>query len=123
MSKWNALKHYLASLEKVSKLKTNLVLPGHRSVCHDLKKRVAELQEHHQARLAEVMSALRDGPKTAYEVAPYITWDIVYSSWELFPALQKWFAVGETIAHLWYLEGNKMIRRETKGKKDVFSLA
>jgi glyoxylase-like metal-dependent hydrolase (beta-lactamase superfamily II) len=123
MSKWNALGHYMASLEKVSELETTLVLPGHRSVCHDLKKRVAELQEHHQARLAEVMSALRDGPKTAYEVAPYVTWDIVYSSWELFPALQKWFAVGETIAHLWYLEANEMIRKETKGKKDVFSLA
>ena len=122
MSKWNALKHYLASLEKVSNLEATLVLPGHRSICHNLRKRVAELQEHHKARLAEVISALKDGPKTAYEVAPYLTWDIRYSSWELFPALQKWFAVGETIAHLWYLEENKAVRTAIKGKTTVFSL-
>jgi hypothetical protein len=36
--------------------------------------------------------------------------------------LQKWFAVGETIAHLKYLEEKKRITKEFQGKKIVFSL-
>jgi glyoxylase-like metal-dependent hydrolase (beta-lactamase superfamily II) len=112
MNRWNPLKHYLASLEKVYALDAALVLPGHRGICKNLKKR-----------LAEVISALKDGPKTACEVAPCVTWDIRYSSWRLFPAIQKWFAVGETIAHLYYLEENKVVREDTRGGKALFSLA
>ena len=76
-----------------------------------------------QARLKEVLSALEDSEKTAFQVAPWISWDIDCSSWELFPPSQKWFAVGETIAHLEYLEGNKIVQRKTKEQNIVFSLA
>ena len=81
------------------------------------------MQEHHQARLKEVLFALEDGEKTAWEIAPYITWDIAISSWKQFPPTQKWFAVGETIAHINYLETERKIRREVKEGKIVFSLA
>ena len=118
----NSLKDYLASLEKVYPLDVNLVLPGHRSIMSDHRKRIRELEKHHRDRLNEVLMALKDGAKTAFQVAPYITWDIKYKSWELFPAQQKWFAFGETLAHLKYLEEEGMIRRETQGDKTVFSL-
>ena len=118
----NSLKQYLESLEKVYSLDVNLVLPGHHRIWDNHRRRIRELQEHHQVRLKEVLSALEDGEKTAFEIAPYASWDIGYSSWELFPASQKWFAVGETIAHLKYLEEEAMIRRKTCGDKIVFSL-
>jgi glyoxylase-like metal-dependent hydrolase (beta-lactamase superfamily II) len=118
----NPLKEYLASLEKVYPLDVDLVLPGHRNVWNDHKRRITELQEHHQARLKEILTALEDGEKTAFQIAPWVTWDIDCSSWELFPPSQKWFAVGETIAHLKYLEENRMIRRKTKEQAIVFSL-
>jgi len=120
----NALKEYLASLEKVYDLDVNLVLPGHRRIWHDHKQRIRELQEHHRSRLSEVVSALKDGEKNAFEIAPYITWDVNYGSWELFPPPQKWFAVGETIAHVKYLEEDGMVqKRTTKDNKFVFSLS
>ncbi|TET43956.1 MAG: MBL fold metallo-hydrolase [Dehalococcoidia bacterium] len=119
----NPLKEYLASLEKVYALDVNLVLPGHRNIWNNHRSRITELQEHHQARLKEVLSALEDGEKTAFQIAPWVSWDIDCSSWELFPPSQKWFAVGETIAHLKYLEENRMIQRKTKEQKIVFSLA
>ncbi len=118
----NALNQYLASLEKVYALDVSLVLPGHRRIMNNHRERIRELQEHHQARLNEVLSALEDGEKNAFQVAPYLTWDISFSSWELFPAQQKWFAFGETLAHLHYLEGKKLIKERTKGQKIVFSL-
>ena len=117
----SSLKQYLASLEKVYALDVNLTLPGHRSTLNNHRKRVRELQEHHQSRLNEVRSALEEGSKNAFQVAPYVTWDIDCDSWEAFPSQQKWFAFGETVAHLKYLEEKGEIRRETRGQTVVFS--
>jgi len=118
----SSLKQYLASLEKVYTLDVNLTLPGHRSILDNHRMRVRELQEHHQNRLNEVLSALEDGGKTAFQVAPYVTWDIDCDSWETFPPPQKWFAFGETLAHLEYLEEKGKIRKEMQGRKVVFLL-
>lgn len=119
----NSLKHYLLNLEKVYTLDVNLILPGHRNVWNDHRKRIGELQEHHRNRLAEALAAVKDGGKTAWEVAPYITWDIVCNSWAEFPSVQKFFAVGETIAHLDYLEADGKLRKETINHKVLYSLA
>ena len=65
----------------------------------------------------------QEGEKTAFQVGPYVSWDLSYSSWEQLPPSQKWFAVGETVPYLRYLEGNKMIQRKTKEQRILFSLA
>lgn len=103
-TKQDSLGDYLASLEKVSALPVEMVLPGHRSARNSLVGRVEELKQHHRNRLEEVIAALQIGDKTAYEVAPHITWKIEFREWEDFPIGQKWFAVGETLAHLQFLE-------------------
>jgi glyoxylase-like metal-dependent hydrolase (beta-lactamase superfamily II) len=110
----NSLKAYLESLEKVSTLNVALVLPGHRNTWNEHKRRIRELQNHHRERLTEALMAVEKGAETAWEVAPQITWDIAFKSWEQFPAVQKWFALGETIAHLNYLEGEEKIRRTSE---------
>ncbi len=119
----NSLKQYLASLKKVHTLDVNLVLPGHRNIWNDHKRRIIELQEHHRARLDEILLALEEGEKNAWEIAHYVSWDIDCSAWELFPPAQKLFAFGETLAHLNYLEEDGVIRREIKEHGVVFSLA
>lgn len=118
----NSLKKYLNNLEKVYALEVELVLPGHRRLWNDHRRRIRELQEHHRNRLAEAVEALQSGPKTAWEVAPYITWDIEVDSWADFPTVQKFFAVGETMAHLEYLEAEGKIQRETRNGKIYYSL-
>ncbi|GAF68517.1 unnamed protein product, partial [marine sediment metagenome] len=119
---WDPLNEYLMSLDKVYDLDVKLVLPGHRSIFKDFKGRIQELKYHHQARVGEVLSALEKGGKNAFQVAPQLSWDVTYEAWELFPTLQKWFAFGETVAHLKYLEEKGKIRREMQGQKVVFSL-
>jgi glyoxylase-like metal-dependent hydrolase (beta-lactamase superfamily II) len=99
----NSLGRYLESLNKVYELDVDLVLPGHRRLFTDHRARIRELREHHDARLEEAMFALQDSPRSAYQVAPRMTWDIDFKSWDQFPPMQKYFATGETIAHLKYL--------------------
>ncbi len=109
---WNPLAEYLKSLDKVYGLDVELVLPGHRRPFRDLKKRIAELKDHHQRRAEEIISVLNGDKKTAYQVASLISWDISCDSWDSFPVIQKWFAVGEVIAHLKYLEEEGRVRKE-----------
>jgi glyoxylase-like metal-dependent hydrolase (beta-lactamase superfamily II) len=118
----NSLKRYLSSLDKVYPLEIELVLPGHRNFWNNHKKRIEELKEHHKRRLNEVIVALENGEKSSWEVAPFITWDIDVSSWEFFPSVQKWFAVGETIAHLIYLEKEGKIVKREEENRIIFSI-
>jgi glyoxylase-like metal-dependent hydrolase (beta-lactamase superfamily II) len=119
---WDPLKEYLTSLDKVDRFDIELVLPGHRTIFRDYKKRIQELKDHHQKRLEEIISILEKGRKNAFQVASQMSWDITYDSWDLFPMTQKWFAIGEAISHLKYLEGKKRIRKEREGGKIFFSI-
>jgi glyoxylase-like metal-dependent hydrolase (beta-lactamase superfamily II) len=112
----NPLKDYLGSLDKVSTLQVELVLPGHRRLFRNPRVRIEELKDHHQNRADEILLILSKGPKTAFEVASEMTWDIHYESWDQYPVTQKWFATGEAIAHLRYLHEKDMVTKEEKGK-------
>jgi glyoxylase-like metal-dependent hydrolase (beta-lactamase superfamily II) len=118
----NSLKKYIESLNKIYNFEVKLVLPGHRRIWNNHRDRIVELKRHHETRVNEVLSALKNGGKNAFEIAPHITWDIDCDSWEEFPPTQKWFAFGETIAHLEYLEENRIVRRSAKNNKITFSL-
>jgi len=119
----NPLKEYLASLDKIYALEANLILPGHGRIFNDHRKRIIELKHHHQARANEMLSILDGGEKNAYQISSLMSWDVEYSSWELFPSFQKWFALGETLAHLKYLEEDGLVRKKRQNNKIVFSTA
>jgi glyoxylase-like metal-dependent hydrolase (beta-lactamase superfamily II) len=112
---WNPLAEYLDSLDMTAKLDVDIVLPGHRRLFTHMQKRIGELKAHHAARAEEAAAALKEGPITAYQVASGMTWDIVCDSFDQFPLSQRWFATGEAIAHLVYLEGIGRVRSEQTG--------
>ena len=119
----DSLGDYLASLTRVAELDVDLVLPGHRTPFPDLSARVGELRRHHQERLAEVTAILGEGPCTAYDVASRMSWDIVADTWDAFPVVQKWFAVGEAGSHLRYLELRERINARECDGLVIFELA
>ena len=119
----DSLGEYLASLEKVNDLDVKLVLTGHRRLVHDLRGRVKELQDHHRARLNEVLVALGDGEKNILQIAPHISWVITAKTWDEFPAQQKWFAFGETMAHVKHLEKQGKVESKNHNGMIRFSLA
>jgi glyoxylase-like metal-dependent hydrolase (beta-lactamase superfamily II) len=117
----NPLKHYLASLDKVYNLKVDLTLPGHRRLIENHQTRIEELKRHHADRLTEVLSILKAGAMNAFQVASQMTWDIDSESWDQFPVAQKWFATGEAISHLRYLEEEGQLVRNADGKISLYA--
>lgn len=103
---------YLQSLEKVERMNIAVVLPGHRSLIYDCNKRIAELRQHHENRLLEVLSIMQSQPLSAYQVASRMHWDIKFDSWEEIPKQQKWFATGEAIAHLDHLAAQNKLNAQ-----------
>lgn len=118
----NPLESYLGSLKKVYTLDVDLVLPGHRRLFSDHRRRIDELTAHHHERLSEVMQILNREPLNAYETASKMTWDIKADTWEEFPVAQQWFATGEAISHLRYLEEIGKIEKIIDGGVSRYTL-
>lgn len=100
----NILSTYLTTLDKLKRLPIRLILPGHRKPIINVKQRIDELEEHHFERLQEILDVIKNGERvTVRDVSSRITWRIKVANWDDFPRPQKWFASGETMAHLDYL--------------------
>lgn len=119
----NALKDYMDSLDRVYDVPVDLVLPGHRTLFRDLKGRIDALKEHHSRRAEEVLRVMDGTTMNAYQIAAGMTWDIDCDRWEDFPIAQKWFATGEALAHLRYLESEGRVRRNAEGPLVTFGVA
>lgn len=117
------LRSYLESLSKTGGLDIKIIYPGHRRIIQNPHRRIKELLAHHEQRNNEIINILGQGPNTAFQVASKMTWDLPFSSWNDVPDGQKWFATGEAIAHLRYLEGKKKIVRDSQPGVFLFSLA
>ena len=92
----NPLAQYLASLDKFAALPADtLVLPSHGRPFRGLHTRIAQLREHHAARLGEVMDACHTA-QSAADIVP-----IMFR--RKLDAHQLTFALGEALAHLHFL--------------------
>ncbi|MGC8630353.1 MAG: MBL fold metallo-hydrolase [Thermoplasmata archaeon] len=119
----NPLKSYIESLDKIYDMAIELVLPGHGKLGFDHRKRINEIKDHHKTRLDEIVLVIKEGKRTAYEIAGSISWNLKAGGWKSFPETQKYFAVGETIAHLVYLERESVIRSMLKDQTIYYELA
>jgi glyoxylase-like metal-dependent hydrolase (beta-lactamase superfamily II) len=109
----DSLGSYMENLKRVRRLPVRKTLTGHRENVGGLTARVDEILEHHEIRLHEVRTILAHEPGlTAYDIAARMTWSINVRCWEEFPPGQRWFAVGEAMAHLKHLERCGCARRE-----------
>ena len=100
----NPLQLYLDSLEKFAGLPDDvLVLPSHGKPFRGLHTRIAQLQEHHVARLEEVRAACVT-PQSAVDIVP-----IMFR--RPLDAHQLSFALGEALAHLHHLWYGGHLRR------------
>ena len=118
----DALGSYLESLNRVRNLPVKLLLPAHRSVSDTLANRVDSLAAHHRQRIEAVRNIVQNAPGlTAYEITAQMRWNIHSRSWSEFPLIQKYFAVGEALAHLDYLSVREQLKcREVCGEKRYY---
>ena len=111
------LRLYLESLARLADIPDDtLVLPAHGRPFRGLQRRIAQLQQHHEERLAELLAALQDGAKTAAELLP-----VLFK--RPLDLHQTTFAMGESIAHLNHLWLQGRIERRSEGGVYRFALA
>ncbi|NQG96903.1 MBL fold metallo-hydrolase [Streptococcus suis] len=100
----NILRTYMETLGRLRKMPNITLFPGHRKVIDDHVSRIDQLIDHHFERMQEILDAIgADEKVTVRDVSSRIKWRIKADSWDQFPKPQKWFASGETMAHLDYL--------------------
>jgi glyoxylase-like metal-dependent hydrolase (beta-lactamase superfamily II) len=93
----NPLEQFLTSLSRFDALPGDaLVLPSHERVFRGVHRRIAELREHHEKRLDRLLAGC-DKPITAFEALPLLFKRQLDDH-------QMMFAMGESIAHLHYLQ-------------------
>ena len=105
----DALARFLASLERFAELPpATLVLPSHGLPFVGIRARVAALRAHHAARLDE-LEAAASHPVSAAEILPLLF------RREL-DVQQRFFAMGEAIAHLNHLwHAGRLVRSAERG--------
>ena len=100
----NPLRLYLDSLTRFRPLpEDTLVLPSHGLPFRGLHRRLDYLRLHHDERLAETIDAISE-PRTASELVPVLFRRQLDTH-------QLGFAIGETLAHLHYLEAEGQAER------------
>ncbi|MEO8344827.1 MAG: MBL fold metallo-hydrolase [Betaproteobacteria bacterium] len=109
------LARFLASIQRFESLPPDtLVLPSHGLPFRGVATRIAQLNAHHHARLAELEAAIWAAatPVSASDMLP------VLFRREL-DLQQRFFAMGEAIAHLNYLWHRGRIRRTVAADGDI----
>ena len=100
----NPLPLYLDSIARLRALPAaTLVLPSHGKPFRGLHQRIAQLEEHHEQRLAAVMTACATQPRSAAELLEAL----FRRKLDLH---QTTFAMGEAIAHLHALQARGALR-------------
>lgn len=95
------LSQYLGSLRTVRDLDVAEVYPAHEWRFSGLAARVDEIAAHHEARLAELLDAVRRHPhSTPWDLAPQLKWS---REWSQYQGRTLISAVTETAAHVNYL--------------------
>ncbi|MCM3567681.1 MBL fold metallo-hydrolase [Neobacillus mesonae] len=94
----NPLEAFFQSLKKIELLDADYVIPSHGKPFQNANKRIAELISHHQDRLNEVYTFIKN-PATIYQVSKNLFKKPLNTH-------ETRFAIGETIAHLEYLYYN-----------------
>lgn len=113
----HSLTDYMESMRKIRRLPIQKTFPAHRASGADVYGRIDQILHHHEQRLEEIFRAVAEDPGcTAYETAGRIRWSARGLPWTEFPPHQRWFAMGETVAHLYYLvQSGRLTRTERDG--------
>jgi glyoxylase-like metal-dependent hydrolase (beta-lactamase superfamily II) len=106
----NPLADFLDALLRIRDLDVGEVLPAHEWRFRPLRERVDDLVGHHRQRLAETLAAVTSEPGlTCWEATLRLRWS---REWAEIKGFMRRAAVGETLAHLVYLESHGDVRCE-----------
>ena len=119
---------YINTLLDLKKMDIEYVFSTHRELIKEYRSRIDTIIYHHMLRMQEILDAMESGIEyTIRDLAPRISWRIKADGWDDFPPAQKFFASGETMAHVYHLvEKGYIIMEERQGvlyfKKNFLTL-
>lgn len=118
---YDALREFLASLDKVRDLDVDLILPGHGRPFTGVAERVDFLKSFHHNRLEELYGLVKDGHASLINIARSASWK--HPDWDGWTLDQKFYSLGETYAHLIYLVNEGRVTLTTCQNRRRFFVA
>ncbi|MEU8798792.1 MBL fold metallo-hydrolase [Spirillospora sp. NPDC048819] len=103
------LSEFLGSLDKVSAMSVDEVLPAHQFRFNGLSGRAREIIDHHEQRLAEVTALLSSRPISLWDLTAGLTWR---HPWADMSQTARRMAAAEAAAHIRTLETRGVAHRE-----------
>ena len=101
------MEHYLKSLDRIDKLNSRIILPGHEQIIYDPHERIITIKNHHQNRLYEISKIIENNPLSPLQIALDHFGDDL-------DQMNKILAISETLVHLDYLEFQNMVYKTEK---------
>lgn len=112
---------YIETLLKLKRMDIEHVFSTHRDIIKDYRSRIDTIIHHHVLRLQEILDAMKKSTEyTIRDISPRISWRIKADCWDDFPPAQKFFASGETMAHIYHLVETGYVRMENRGGRLYF---
>jgi glyoxylase-like metal-dependent hydrolase (beta-lactamase superfamily II) len=112
------LGEFLTALDRLDEYEPAEVLPAHEHRFVGLHTRIEELRRHHAERFREVLTAIRGGHTTAWDIAARMSWS---RPWDEIDGWMRRAAVGEAMAHLKALQIRGVLT-EIDGEPAVWAL-
>ena len=109
----NILDYYLKSLDKIDNLNPKIIFPAHQDVIYNPHERISEIKKHHDNRLHEISSIIKNNPLTPFRISQ------IHFGEDL-SEINTFLAISEVISHLTYLEHQGKIERIEKNGKFLF---
>lgn len=104
------LQNYLDSLRLMVSMSDAVLAPAHGPVASSVHARTAEIIDHHDARLAEIMAAVT-GRSSCYDIACRVGWTRRMHALTDLTTADQVLALAETFAHLTVLERRGRLSR------------
>lgn len=118
------LGEYLISLETLVRAAAEVgirqALPAHIGLVEDVAVRAEEIRKHHVERSRELLAALADGPRTAWQIAESMSWKY---GWQSLPVTMRRVALAETQAHIRHLERKEQVLELPGPRPRAYALA
>ncbi|MDO8749564.1 MAG: MBL fold metallo-hydrolase [Dehalococcoidia bacterium] len=115
----NPLALFLKAHRQIRDLDVGMVHPAHEYSFPGLRQRVDQILEHHEERMNEMLAQVQDGPKTAWQIASGISWNV--APWaELGPGTRH-AALMETMSHLQYMVVEGKLAQQEKDSVVVYA--
>lgn len=108
----NPLASFLQSLEKMKEYDIRFVFPGHGPIFQDAHDRIQKLVDHHQIRLTQIIDIIQV-ESTGWQICKKL-FNRELSTHEIR------FAMGETMAHLRYLQEEGQIKQASDPSGTIF---